>query len=1133
MDCGGCGSANESDAVFCESCGASLERSCGSCGASSKPTARFCRKCGQAFEAEAPPPQEIPSARDTDPSDRDPRSYTPQHLAEKILSSKGAIEGERKHVTVLFADVKSSMELAEQLDAEDWHDILSRFFEILTEGVHRFEGTVNQYTGDGIMALFGAPIAHEDHAHRACYTALYLQEELTAYTDRLRIERGLNFSVRIGLNSGEVVVGKIGDDLRMDYTAQGHTVGLAQRMESLAEPGKALLAGSTIEIVEGFFALRDLGETKVKGVEQLVRVAELEGVGAMRTRLDRSRARGLSKFVGRDEDMQRLESALERSLEGDGQVVGVVAAAGTGKSRLCFEFLERCRARNITIRSSTGVPHGHAVPLQPILEFYREIFGVVPEDSDAQARQKIAGTIAQIAPEEIESMPLLFDFMRVPDPATPVPPMDSDERNQALMGLIRRLTAGRSRREPAVLVFEDLHWLDPQTETVIEWIIDAAASTRTLFLVNFRPEFRADWMTRTHYQQIALSPLNATAAGELLAEWLGPDPSLSGFAQQIRDRAGGNPFFMEEVVQAQIESGALVGARGSFKLTREVDMVDIPASVHALLAARIDRLGEQTKRLLQTAAVIGDEMAEFLLGEVAELLFDSLRNHLRQLVQSEFLYEATLYPELGYAFKHPLTREVAYKSMLSERRREIHAAVAGKLEARAGEAAESQAPLLAHHWEEAGNNLKAARWQGVAGERHGSSNAAESLYHWGKVIDLLTASDDSPDTRALRGRARARIVYSASRSARSEEEVAELFAEAQRDLGDQDSRELSVALSSYAVVRNSAGYGKEAQSLADRGVEMARRIGDPSLLAYSMSCKCVASNPWDDPEQVCRNAEILEQICSEDSSLGSDYNGQRPLVVGGVMHVLGLAALGRIGEADTIHQQLASLCVESTDPLENTLTHWTAVAHNLDSGDVSAALEHGRQSLEWSMKSTNVLARSIGHWGRGIALHQAGRLDEALEHLDQSHQIGIASGVSRNFAPSIYATLFDVHLQLGDIEAARAAAADGLEISRALHSVRGEAELLACAAEVEIAARSEGFEEFAGSALDSAAELAADLTNLRIAPRVVRVRAELARARGDESMYAARMREAAAGYREAGQVWRADQLEAQISAPAG
>src|SRR5436309_1165108 len=313
---------------------------CPSCGHENRPLARFCEACGQ-------PVASRPRG--------DRRSYTPPHLAEKILASRSRLEGERKQVTVLFADVKGSMELAEQVDPEAWHHILDRFFAILAEGVHRFEGTINQFTGDGIMALFGAPIAHEDHAQRACHAALHLSEALSRYAAGLRRTEGLNFAVRMGLNSGEVVVGKIGDDLRMDYTAQGHTVGLAARMEQLAEPGKIYLTEHSAALVSGFFRLRDLGRFTVKGVRNPLRVFELEGVGALRTRLDLSRARGFSRFVGRDDEMATLESVLAHALAGSAEVVGVVAEPGVGKSRLVYEFAQRCRARGVAVHEAHGV----------------------------------------------------------------------------------------------------------------------------------------------------------------------------------------------------------------------------------------------------------------------------------------------------------------------------------------------------------------------------------------------------------------------------------------------------------------------------------------------------------------------------------------------------------------------------------------------------------------------------------------------------------------------------------------------------------------------------------------------------------------------------------------------------------
>ncbi len=1119
MHCTACGHANPERAKFCLECGASVTGRCASCSSELPPAAKFCGECGAKVVGAA-----RAHARAM-PADRSPRDYTPKHLADRILQSKSALEGERKQVTVLFADVQGSLELAEQQGPEAWHRILERFFEILADGVHRFEGTVNQYTGDGIMALFGAPIAHEDHAQRACYAALHLRDTLKTYADALRIEQGLNFSVRMGLNSGEVVVGRIGDDLRMDYTAQGHTVGLAQRMEALAEPGKALLAADSIDLVQGYFALRDLGAMNVKGVDAPVRVAELEGLGRMRTRLDRSRARGLSKFVGRDEEMERLESALDRALEGDGQVVGVMAEAGSGKSRLCFEFLERCRARGITVRSSTGVSHGRAVPLQPILEFFREFYGCTPDDTDAQARQKIAGSLAQLAPEELGSLPLLFDFMRVPDPAQPAPELAPDERLRAVMALLRRLTAARSRREPAVLVFEDLHWIDPDTEVIIEGIVDAAASTRTLLLSTFRPEYRASWVGRTHYQQIALRPLDAAAAGALLRDWLGSDPGLARFIDLVCERTGGNPFFMEEVVQAQIESGGLVGARGRFRLQHPIESVEVPASVQSLLAARIDRLDEASKRLLQTAAVIGDEVAEALLERVAELDRDTLRSGVRGLVQSEFLYEASLYPESEYAFKHPLTREVAYASLLRERRSALHAAVATALEALAGAAALQRAPLLAHHWEQAGRNLEAARWQARAASRLGA-NLGETLFHWRKVTELLAEERDAPEARALLGLARARLVYAATRSVDPEAEVANLFAEARRELGDADSRELAGAISSYAVVRNGAGHVEEARRLGAEALEMARRLEDPGLIAASLATSAFLYPSNEFPEESARFTAEIEHLCADDPSLGAELTGWRPWVTANTFALAALARLGRGGEVEANLAELRRRVGDRHDALEQILLHFGFTRVRASRGDVSGALEHGRQALEWAMQSQNLGLQAVGHMARGHGLLSAGRLDEALEQLEQAMVLAIDRALSKGIAAWLGLPLLaETQLRRGEIGAACAAAERGIELSRGMGYRHAEATNRIALARALVAA---GDPTGAEATLAHASALATALDARDLPPRIEEARAELALHRNDPAGHERALRTAARLHRGNGEEWQATQAEARI-----
>src|SRR5881396_1455677 len=487
MECPRCHYANTDGARFCGECGASLTRdvTCSSCGHANPAGQTFCNGCGHRLDE---------SARS---AARDRRAYTPKHLVEKILASRTALEGERKQVTVLFADLKGSMDLAEQIDPEMFHQVMERVAALLAEGVHRFEGTVTQYTGDGIMALFGAPIAHEDHARRACYAALHLAEALRRYGEELKRTKGLGFAVRMGINSGEVVVGTIGDDLRMDYTAQGHTVGLAARMEQLAGPERVYLTEHTAALVSGFFRLRDLGRFELKGVREPVRVYELEGLGPIRTRLEASRARGFSRFVGRDEEMKALEGALAPALEGAGQVVGVAGDAGVGKSRLCWELAERCRARGIRFSEAHAPPHGKMIPLLPWIDLYRNYFGITEQDDDETARDKIAGRTLRLDESLAESLPILFDFLGVPDPARASPPMDPEARQRQLVELAQRLARAQSRREPAVQLFEDLHWMDGASEAFLAAMVDVLPQTRTLLVVTFRPEYRAPWMERS------------------------------------------------------------------------------------------------------------------------------------------------------------------------------------------------------------------------------------------------------------------------------------------------------------------------------------------------------------------------------------------------------------------------------------------------------------------------------------------------------------------------------------------------------------------------------------------------------------------------------------------------------------
>jgi tetratricopeptide (TPR) repeat protein len=714
----------------------------------------------------------------------------------------------------------------------------------------------------------------------------------------------------------------------------------------------------------------------------------------------------------------------------------------------------------------------------------------------------------------------------VPDPARPAPELTPEERLRAILEVLRRLTAARSRREPAVLVFEDLHWVDPDTETIVETLVDAAAGTRSLVLLNFRPEYRPSWIGRTHYQQIALRPLDSTAAATLLGDWLGADPSLGPFVEQVVARTGGNPFFMEEVVQAQIESGGLVGTRGRFRLARPTEDVVVPPSVQSLLAARIDRLEETSKQLLQTAAVIGDELPEALLERVAGGERDSLQSDLRTLVQSEFLYQAALYPESEYAFKHPLTREVAYASLLKERRKALHAAVAEAIESLAGDTVDQHAALLAHHLEQAGRNLESARWQARTAARLGLS-AGESLFHWRKVTELLSGEAEAPEARALLGEARTRLIYAAGRSAAPEAEVARMFEEATRGFGGIDTREHVVAIMSYAMVRSGAGAFEEGSRLLDDAEAMARRLGDPGAIAAVLAIRLVAQGTVETPQGGDRIRAELDRLCANDPGLGEDLALVRPGVVNRATHVATLIRRGRAGEVEAELAELRRRAGPDPRPLENLLFHNFSATSRARRGDADAALEHGRQALEIGQRSQNHAMLAIGRIARGHGLFAAGRFDEAVDVLEKAVALGIDG---RTMLPATVGSgltmLARAQLARGEVDVARSLVERGIELTRGLGFRYAETHYTLLLARALVAG---GDAAGAERALVRAAELATELDARDHLATLEEVRAELAALRGDGSGAERAWREAARRHRENGEEWLAEQAEGPVA----
>jgi class 3 adenylate cyclase len=675
-----------------------------------------------------------------------PRAYTPAYLAEKILSSRTALEGERKQVTVFFADLKGSMELIQGLDPEEARALLDPALQIMMEAVHRYEGTVNQVLGDGIMALFGAPLAHEDHAIRACYAALALQAAMRRYAEEVRRSHGLEMQARVGLNSGEVVVRAIGNDLHMDYSAVGQTTHLAARMEQLATPGSIRLTAATLRLAEGLVQVNALGRFPVKGLPEPVEVFELVGASTIRRRLQASAARGLTRFVGREAELTAVRQALKQAGAGHGQVVAVVGEAGVGKSRLVYECVHTHHTQGWRVLESASVSYGKATPYFPVVDLLKRYVHVEDADEPRTMRAKVTGQVLTLDEALQEAIPALLWLLDVLPDDSPFLQLDPPQRRQRTLTALKRVLLRESQVQPLLLVFEDLHWIDAETQALLDTLVESLPTARLLLLVNYRPEYQHGWGSKTYYTQVRLDRLPPASADALLQALLGDDPSLAALKRLLIARTDGNPFFLEESVRALVETGVLAGEPGAYRLTRPIPDIVVPATVQAVLAARIDRLPPDAKRLLQTAAVIGTEVPFPLLQTVADMVPETLHSSLAQLQGAEFLYETHLFPERVHTFKHALTQNVAYQSLLTSTRQQMHRQIAQALETLFPEMAEIQPELLAHHYTEAALPEPAVPYWQRAGQRALARSAnLEAISHFTTGIELIQTLPETPE----------------------------------------------------------------------------------------------------------------------------------------------------------------------------------------------------------------------------------------------------------------------------------------------------------------------------------------------------------------------------------------------------
>ena len=1024
MNCSNCDHENEADAAFCESCGSKLELVCPNCARALKPAAKFCPGCGNSI---------TPIQENSEPPARATVDYTPKHLAEKILQSRSALEGERKQVTVLFADVKGSMDLAGQLGAEGWHTILDRFFAILNDGVHQFEGTVNQYTGDGIMALFGAPIAHEDHAQRACYAALQLRDELRRFSVELRVERGIDFSTRIGINSGEVIVGKIGDDLRMDYTAQGHTVGIAQRLESIAESGHVYLSEHTARLVEGYFKLGDLGAAQLAGVENPIGIFDLESTTAARTRLDVSRSRGLTRFVGRVDEMRSLESALARARQGHGQVVGVMGEPGLGKSRLCFEFVERCRAQGLAVYEAQCPSHGKSIPFIPIVALFRSYFDISEQDSPSQTRQKIAGALMLLDPGMHSSLPVLFEFLGVTDPNNPAPSMDPDARQRQLFEMVHKVSRVQNDRRVASVVFiDDLHWIDDWSDEFVAQMVEAFQVSHTLLLVNFRPEYQAAWTVKPHYQQLPLIPLGQDAVHDLVASLLGDDESVLPLTERIMQWTGGNPLFSEEVINTLIETEQLIGMRGAYKVRGDIDALEVPATVQSIIAARIDRLDDNSKQLLQSAGVVGKEFSRPLIESICGIAKTEVSAAIERLKALDFIFETSLYPTIEYSFKHPLVHEVAYETQLKDQRSLRHQQVAEATEDSSSERIDDFASMLAYHWERAGRFDKALHWHRHAAMVLAASNLTTAQQHWLKVRQLVDDVEPSTEILSLGAEACTYLNAFGWRMGGSEEASLAYFEDgkAMAERAGNDAL-LATINGTYASSRGILlGDSNDYARYSDEAVRIANGTDDIEL-----RCAMQAYQVWGylttgrNHEGIAIANATIEQA-SPDPVYGTRYTGGMPVWMASTLG----AGFGfcSVGERELGLELFDGEVIDETGHSDFRYFHPAMKGYFLGLlGDFDEALAPVKKAMSGAEATGSAYSRAAFAGFLGSVQFRRGDLSDAATTLNYAVRLMEDEKTARGSAGFILGNLAHVEVATGDPESGRARAQACVEFCEA------------------------------------------------------------------------------------------------------
>lgn len=972
MVCADCGTRNSPQSLYCGNCGSPLLEPCTSCGGTVSRSSRFCEHCGADRN-----PTPFYAGRDGGES-ISPPVRLPRHLAKRLLESRAAVEGERKQITILFADMKGSTSLIQDLDPEQVEQRLRPTLQAMIDAVHRYEGTINRIEGDGIMALFGAPLAYEDSAVRAAYAALDMQ-------NAVRSAPNAESAIRVGLHAGEVLVRAVNTDLSVDYDAIGATVHLAARMEQMASPGSIYCTANVVRLAEGLIKVHPLGPLPVKGFREPLELFEIVGHTSARTRWEVTAARGLTQFVSRDVELATLRDAMRRAAKGQGNLVGVVGEPGTGKSRLVHEFLQSTEASGWTVLKTATASYTRNTPYLAFSNLIRTWFEISEQANPADIDQRLRAKISTFGEDLTSALPAIHSLLDLPVHDAGWLALEPAARRQKILAIAKSLVLRAAATQPLLLWFEDMQWTDAETRALIEGIAEEIGTSQLLIILTYRPEYEHTWATKSYYRTVQIEALDQQAAKRLVRIVLGSDKANEQLCNLIVQRTDGIPLFIEETIRSLVERGVMRGSTGDYELTQQLHAITIPETVQAVLASRIDRLAPAQRDLLQTASAIGSDIQVTLLEEIAGIKREELKALLADLQAADFLYQIPNTSSFQFRFKHALTHEVAYGSLLSKRRYELHGRIVRTIETQYGGNLAEMVESLAHH------ALAGELWpKALTYSRQAGNKAVElSAYREARVFfeQALQALTHLPQDRAhtqigidirlgLRAIFGATTDYSALEVCLREAEALAI------SIGDHPR--LAAISVAQTFVHNWRGDLDASIMCGERGLRIAREIGD-NRLELSASSFLGQAYMWRGNFQ--RSLALLQN----NQAWTSGPMRQERIGTTGTSSVLWLgmlaassAYLGNFQDATAAAREACAIADEVRRPYDMALAHWYAGFVQSHQGDVTgalASLEHGYQICRSAQISflIPVLSTSLGH-----AYALAGRTDQGIELLTKA-----------------------------------------------------------------------------------------------------------------------------------------------------